>query len=101
MKYVSAILGVFFVALLNANGQCQDQTTVIPHVGTINIAKLQSRSSLKVQLDNEVRTLSTQLDAQFKQRTQNAETTTTERKLIGDQYQAQLTQAATEANATD
>jgi len=100
MKYVSAILGVFFVALLNANGQCQDQTTVIPHVGTINIAKLQSRSSLKVQLDNEVRTLSTQLDAQFKQRTQNAETTTTERKLIGDQYQAQLTQAATEANAS-
>lgn len=71
------------------------------HVGTINIPKLQSHSLLKVQLDNEMRTLSSQLDVQFKQRTQNAETTTIERKLIGDQYQAQFTQAATEANATD
>ena len=100
MKYVSAILSIFFIALLNASGQCQDQTTVMSHVGTINIPKLQSHSSLKVQLDNEMRTLSSQLDVQFKQRTQNAETTTIERKLIGDQYQAQFTQAATEANAS-
>lgn len=92
------ILGVFLIALLNVSGHCQEQTPVTPHVGTINIARLQSHSLLKVKLDSDLRLMASRLDAQFKQQIQNAQMTASERKLIGEQYHSQLSQATDEAN---